>query len=73
LEKWEILKSVYEGVNHETRAPLEYWDFNARDINKACDFLHWLAWDTYEFETTCSDSYVPPPCIPTYAPNLSLF
>jgi len=27
-----------------------------------------LAWDTYEFETGCSDSYIPPPCIPAYVP-----
>jgi len=26
-----------------------------------------LAWDTYEFETSQFDSYIPPPCIPTYA------
>jgi len=26
-----------------------------------------LAWDTYEFETSYSDSYIPPPCIPNYA------
>ena len=30
--------------------------------------LDLLARDTYEFETSCSDSYISPPCIPTYAP-----
>jgi len=29
-----------------------------------------LAWDTYEFETSCSESYIPSPCIPAYAPSL---
>jgi len=42
--------------------------FCAKDANEACDFLDWLAWDTYEFETNCSDSYIPPSCISDYAP-----
>ena len=36
------LNTVYEGVNCETRALLEHWDFCARDVNEACDFLDWL-------------------------------
>ena len=64
------MSTVYDGVNCETRALLEYWNFCAKDVNEACDFLDWLAWDTYEFETSCYDSYVPPPCIPDYAPPI---
>jgi len=60
LKKWKILSIVYEGVNHETRSFLEYWNFCAKDVNEACDFLDWLAWDTYEFKTSYSDSYIPP-------------
>jgi len=40
---------VYLGVNCETRALLEQWNFCAKTVDKACDFLDWLAWDTYEF------------------------
>ena len=58
--------TVYEGVTCEIRTLLEYCDFCAKDINEACDFLGWLAWDTYEFETSCSDSCTPPSCIPDY-------
>ena len=54
------MNTVYEGVNYETHALLEYWDFCAKDVNEACDFLDCLAWDTYEFETSCSDSCIPP-------------
>ena len=54
-------------MNCETRALLEYWDFCAKNVDEACDFLNWFAWDTYELETSCSDSYISPPCIPTYA------
>jgi len=68
VEKWELLYTVYEGVNYETRALLEYWDVCTKDVNEACDFLDWLAQDIYEFETSCSDSCTPPPCIPDYAP-----
>jgi len=57
-------------VNHETRALLEQWNFCAKSVDEACDFLDWLAWDMYEFETSCSDSYIPSPCIPTYAPPM---
>ena len=60
VEKWELLNTVYKGVNCETRARLEYWDFCAEDVNEACDFLDWFAWDTYEFETSCSDSCTHP-------------
>ena len=49
---------------------LEQWDFCAKTVDEACDFLDWLAWDTYEFETSCSDFYIPPSCIPTHAPTL---
>jgi len=57
-------------VNCETRALLEQWDFYAKNIDEACDFLDWLGWDTYEFETSCFDSYIPPPYIPNYAPPM---
>ena len=67
-EKWEILHVVDEGVNCETRALFEHWDFYARNVEEAWDFLDWLARDTYEFETSCSDSCTPPHCIPDYAP-----
>ena len=63
-----IFDIVYESVNCEIHALLEYWDFWAKDVNEACDFLDWLVWDTYEFETSCFDSYIPPPYIPGYAP-----
>ena len=56
LEKWELLDTVYREVNHETRAHLEQWDFCAKTVDEACDFLDWLAWDTHEFETGCSNS-----------------
>ena len=68
LEKWKMLDTVYMGVDCETCALLEQWDFCAKTVDEACDFLDWLAWDTYEFETSCFDSYMPPPCIPTYVP-----
>ena len=72
LKKWELLDTVYEGVNRENRAILEYWDFCVKNVDEACDFLDWLGWDTYEFETSHSDSYIPPPCIPTYAPPMCI-
>jgi len=68
LEKWELLDTIYKGVNRETRVLLEQWDFCAKTIDEACDLLDWLAKDTHEFETIYSDSYIPPPWIPTYAP-----
>jgi len=70
LEKWELLDTVYEGVNCETRALLEQWDFCAKRVDEACDFLDWLAWNMYEFEASCFVSYMPPLCIPTHAPTL---
>jgi len=70
LEKWEILNAVYEGVNCETRTLLEYWNFCAKNVDKTWDFLNWLAQDTYEYEISCADSYIPPPCIPGYAPPM---
>ena len=54
-------------MNHETRVLLAQWDFCAKSVDEACDFLDWLAWGTYEFETGCSDAYIPSPCIPTCA------
>ena len=57
-------------MNHETRALLEQWDFCAKSVDEACAILDWLAWDTYEFETSCSDSYIPPPCIPAPVPPM---
>ena len=29
-----------------------------------------VAWDTYEFETSCSYSHILPPCISNYAPPI---
>jgi len=57
-------------VNLETRALLEQWDFCAKSVDEVCNFLDWLPWDTHEFETSCFNSYIPPPCIPTHAPTL---
>jgi len=57
-------------VNCETCAILEQWNFCAKSVDEACAFLDWLAWDTHEFETSCFDSYMPTPCIPTHAPTL---
>ena len=70
LEKWKLLDTVYKGVNHETRALLEQWDFCAKTVDEACALLDWLVRDTYEFEASCSDSYIPPPCIPAYVPPM---
>jgi len=70
LEKWELLDTVYKGVNYETRALLKQWDFCAKSADEACVFLEWLAWDTHEFETSRSDFYIPPPCIPTSIPPM---
>ena len=41
-EKWEVLHVVDEGVNCETRALFEHWDFYARNVEEAWDFLDWL-------------------------------
>ena len=67
---WEILHVVDEGVNYEIRVLFEYWDFYSRNIDEACDFLNWLAQDTYEFEISCANSNNPLPCIPDLAPSL---
>jgi len=64
------LHIVNEGVNYETRTLFEYWDFYAKNVNEAGDFLDWLAWDTYEFETSCFESHIPSPCISNLAPSL---
>ena len=59
---------VDEGVNYETHAHLEHWDFCARNVDEAWYLLEWLARDTYEFETSYVDSCIPSHCIPNYAP-----
>ena len=59
LEKWEILNAVCEGVNCETRVLLKHWDFCIGNINKAWDWLQWLAPDAYEFEAGRANSYIP--------------
>ena len=59
---------VDEGVNCETRALFEHWDFYARNVEEAWDFLKWLAQDTYEFETSQFTSSTPSPCVPNYTP-----
>ena len=61
LEKWELLDTVHEGVSSEAHALLEHCDFYVKNVDEACDFLDWLAWDTYEFETSCPNSYIPSP------------
>ena len=70
LDKWVLLDTVCEGVNSETRALLEYWGFCAKNVDEAWNFLDWLAWDTYEFESSRSDFYIPRPCITTNAPPM---
>ena len=70
VEKWELLNTVYEGVNCETRTFLEYWNFCTKNVNEAQNFLDWLAQDTYEYEISCTNSYIPPPYIPDYAPPM---
>ena len=57
--KWELLHVVDEGVTCETRALFEYWDFYARTVDEAWDFLDWLAQGTYDFETSCVNSCNP--------------
>jgi len=59
------LDTIYEGVNRET-CSFKVVRFLCSTIDEACDLLDWLAWDTYEFETNCSESYIPPPCISNY-------
>jgi len=44
-------------------------DFYAKDVNEACDFLDWLARET-KYEISCTNSYIPPPYIPDYAPTM---
>ena len=44
--------------------------FCAKTIDEACDLMAWLYRDTHEFETSCSDYYVLPPSISTYAPTV---
>ena len=39
LEKWELLDTVFRGVNLETRALLEQWDFCAKTVDEACAIL----------------------------------
>ena len=68
LEKWKLFDTVNEDVNRETHTLLDQWNFCAKSVDEACDFLDWLARDTHEFETSCFDSYIPSPCILTYTP-----
>jgi len=49
-------------VSCETSALLEHSNFFAKNVDETCDFLDWLAWDSYGIETSCFDSYNPPPC-----------
>jgi len=46
---------------------LEERDFCVKTIDKPCDLLEWLSYDTYEFETSYSYSYIPSPWIYNYA------
>jgi len=52
---------VDKGVNCETRALFEHWNFYARNVEEVWDFLHWLAQDTYDFDISCANSYNPLP------------
>jgi len=45
LDKWELLDTIYEGVNRETHVLLEYWGSCAKNVDEPCDFIDWLAWD----------------------------
>jgi len=56
------------GVNCETRALFEYWDFYTRNVDETWDFLNWLAQDTYDFHISCANFYNPLFCIPDLAP-----
>ena len=42
-EKWEILNTIYESVNRETRALLKHWNFCAKHVDETCVLLDWLA------------------------------
>jgi len=54
-------------MNYETCTLLEYWDFCAKRVEETWYFLDWLAYDTYEYEISCTNSYILPSCIPDYA------
>jgi len=41
--KWKILHVVDKSVNCETHTLFEYWDFYAKNVDEAWDFLDWLA------------------------------
>ena len=73
LAKCELLYTVYEDVNCEMCTLLEQWDVCDKTIDEPCDFLDWLAWDIYKFDTSCSDSYIPPACISNYALLCEIF
>jgi len=64
------LHVVDEGVNCETRALFEHWNFYARNVKEVWNFLNWLAQDAYEFEISCATSHNPLPSIPDYGPPL---
>jgi len=68
LEKLELLNIVYQAVNCKSRTLLELWDSFAKNIDETCDFLDWLAWNTYKFKTTHFYCYIPSSFIPNYAP-----
>ena len=53
--KWEHLDILDEGVNNETRTPLEYWGFHGKNIDDAWYLLVWIAWDSFEFEKVSQD------------------
>ena len=57
-------------MNCDTRTFSEYWNFCAKNVDEAWGFLDWLTRDTYEYEISCTNSYIPPPCIPDYAPPM---
>ena len=60
------MSTIYEGVNCDTRILLEYGNFCAKNVDEGWNFLDWLAQDTYEYDISCTNSYIPPPCIPDY-------
>ena len=67
MEKWEVPNILYKGVNYADVALLEQWDFCDKNVDEAQDLLDWLGRDTYEFESSHSNSYIPPRCILNYA------
>lgn len=55
LERWEVIKIIYEGLNHETRANVESLcegGLLSKTIDEVWCFFEWLVQETYEWEST---------------------